>query len=93
VLLYVIADIVSFTTLASRISPEDVVAILNVMFSTFDQITVKHNVYKVETIGDAYLACTGVTADIANASHTHNLGTHSHFAHLTFLPTSFPMVG
>lgn len=54
------SDIVSFTSLASRISPEDVVAILNVMFSTFDALTTKHNVYKVETIGDAYLACSGV---------------------------------
>jgi hypothetical protein len=30
------------------------------MFSTFDSLTTKHNVYKVETIGDAYLACSGV---------------------------------
>ena len=54
------SDIVSFTLLASRIQPEDVVAILNVMFSTFDALTTKHNVYKVETIGDAYLACSNV---------------------------------
>ena len=53
-------DIVSFTALAAVISAEDVVAILNVMFSTFDALTTKHGVYKVETIGDAYLACSGV---------------------------------
>ena len=53
-------DIVQFTALAAVIRPEDVVAILNVMFSTFDALTTLHSVYKVETIGDAYLACTGV---------------------------------
>ena len=35
-------DIVSFTTIASSSSPEDVVAILNIMFSTFDALTTKH---------------------------------------------------
>lgn len=44
-----VSDIVSFTALASRISPEDVVAILNVMFSTFDSLSTKHNIYKVRS--------------------------------------------
>ena len=35
-------DIVSFTSIASSSSPEDVVAILNVAFSTFDALTTKH---------------------------------------------------
>jgi len=34
---------VSFTALAARIRPEDVVAILNVMFSTADALSTKHN--------------------------------------------------
>jgi len=53
-------DIVSFTKLCSGISAEDVVGILNFMFTQFDNIVTKSNVYKVETIGDAYLACAGV---------------------------------
>jgi len=44
-------DVVSFTTLAARIAPEDLVAMLNVIFSTFDALSTVHNVYKVETIG------------------------------------------
>jgi class 3 adenylate cyclase len=63
-------DIVSFTTLASRIAPEHVVAILNVVFSTFDSLTTKYNVYKVETIGDAYLACSGIVDQ--HPKHTHD---------------------
>lgn len=54
------SDIVSFTSLAAKFSPEDVVAILNVMFNTFDALTHRYGIYKVETIGDAYLACNGV---------------------------------
>jgi class 3 adenylate cyclase len=37
------SDVVSFTALAARIRPEDVVAILNVMFSTADALSTKHN--------------------------------------------------
>ena len=56
-------DVVQFTALAARSSPEDVVAILNVLFSSFDAMTDKYHVYKVETIGDAYLACSGVVEE------------------------------
>ena len=61
-------DVVQFTALAARSSPEDVVAILNVLFSSFDAMTDKYMVYKVETIGDAYLACSGVVEE--HADHT-----------------------
>jgi class 3 adenylate cyclase len=54
------ADIVGFTSLASRLDSIDVVAILNVMFATFDALSNRFDVYKVETIGDCYFACTGV---------------------------------
>lgn len=52
-------DIVGFTARANTISAEDMVAMLNVLFSAFDNISTRHNVYKVETIGDCYLGtCT-----------------------------------
>jgi class 3 adenylate cyclase len=54
------SDIVGFTSIAATLKPEDVVAVLNVMFSIFDTLSQKHLVYKVETIGDAYVACTNV---------------------------------
>jgi class 3 adenylate cyclase len=65
------SDIVGFTALASLSQPIDLVAILNVMFSSFDREALEHGVYKVETIGDAYLACCGVVSHPVD--HTRSL--------------------
>ncbi|NEP12591.1 MAG: adenylate/guanylate cyclase domain-containing protein [Symploca sp. SIO2C1] len=54
------ADIVGFTELAAQISPEELVGILNVIFSEFDQLTEKHNLEKIKTIGDAYMVVGGL---------------------------------
>lgn len=64
-------DIVSFTTLCGEIEAEDVVVILNLVFEKFDELTTLHSVYKVETIGDAYVACAGVVHTQPN--HTESL--------------------
>ena len=49
------SDIVSFTALAARLETIQVVDLLNTVFSAFDKQTDKLGVYKVETIGDAYV--------------------------------------
>jgi class 3 adenylate cyclase len=54
------SDIVGFTKLSSGLKPSHLLGLLNVVFSTFDRLAMHYNVYKTETIGDAYLACSGV---------------------------------
>ena len=67
----IFCDIVSFTTIASGIPPEDVVAVLNVMFSTYDALSTRYAVYKVETIGDCWMGCCGVVSHEKN--HSQNI--------------------
>jgi adenylate cyclase len=54
------ADLIGFTKMSSEISPERLVAILNRLFSRFDQLSERHGVEKIKTIGDAYMVCAGV---------------------------------
>jgi PAS domain S-box-containing protein len=54
------ADIVGFTELSAGIAPEDVVSMLNQIFSSFDQLASDHGLEKIKTIGDAYMVVGGV---------------------------------
>lgn len=50
------SDLCGFTQLASDKSPEQVVAFVEDLFGRFDRLTDEFQVYKVETVGDAYIA-------------------------------------
>ncbi len=54
------ADIVGFTGLSQRMDPAALVAMLNGLFSEFDEICERHGVEKIKTIGDAYMAASGL---------------------------------
>eukprot|EP01119_Soliformovum_irregulare_P004413 TRINITY_DN1540_c0_g1_i2.p1 TRINITY_DN1540_c0_g1~~TRINITY_DN1540_c0_g1_i2.p1 ORF type:complete len:428 (+),score=96.82 TRINITY_DN1540_c0_g1_i2:48-1286(+) len=54
------ADLVGFTELSSRLPAVTVVTILNDIFSIFDQLAEEHHMEKIKTIGDAYMAASGV---------------------------------
>ncbi len=54
------ADVVDFSSFASRTEPEDLVALLNDLFSRFDQLAARHGLEKIKTIGDSYLAVGGL---------------------------------
>lgn len=63
------ADIVNFTEISSKTPPVEIVAILDTLFSKFDELAEKYNVEKIKTIGDAYMVVGGL-AD-SEKSHSH----------------------
>ncbi|KAJ3354058.1 hypothetical protein HDU83_005875 [Entophlyctis luteolus] len=53
------SDIANFTPLSQRTSTKDMLASLNNMWIEYDKISKKYGMYKVETIGDAFLGVVG----------------------------------
>ncbi|XOV66333.1 MAG: adenylate/guanylate cyclase domain-containing protein [Fluviicola sp.] len=54
------ADLAGFTRLASDLHPDKVVQILNQIFSRFDALSEKHQLEKIKTLGDGYMAAGGL---------------------------------
>jgi GAF domain-containing protein len=54
------SDIVKFTDLSARIGAQNIMTLLNDLFSLMDELVEKHGLYKVETIGDAYMVASGL---------------------------------
>jgi class 3 adenylate cyclase len=54
------ADIVGFTKLAERVTAPELVAMLNELFSRFDDLAERHRLEKIKTIGDAYMIVGGL---------------------------------
>ncbi len=55
----VFADVVDFTPLSQRLPPDEVVGLLEELFSCFDVLVERHGLEKIKTIGDCYMAAAG----------------------------------
>ncbi|BDC97380.1 adenylate/guanylate cyclase domain-containing protein [Treponema saccharophilum] len=59
-------DIVGFTKISGEMTAEEVVTMLNKMFSMFDERAQREGIEKIKTIGDAYMAAAGLTLEHFN---------------------------
>jgi class 3 adenylate cyclase len=60
------ADLVGFTAMSSEMPPVEVVALLNGLFTRFDNAAHELGIEKIKTVGDAYMAVCGMPVPVAN---------------------------
>ncbi len=60
------ADIVGFSQLSMELLPSDLVALLNHVFSLFDDLSDRYGLEKIKTIGDAYMVVGGLAPNAEN---------------------------
>lgn len=54
------ADIAEFTPMSANMTPDELVMLLNEIFSYFDRLVEKYDLEKIKTIGDCYMVAAGV---------------------------------
>ncbi|MBI3500434.1 MAG: tetratricopeptide repeat protein [Bacteroidetes bacterium] len=64
-------DFKGFTTIAEKLSAEELVSELDFLFKKFDEIISKYNIEKIKTIGDAYMCASGLPTP--NSNHAENI--------------------
>lgn len=62
------SDVVNFTTISSMLSPLKVSSMLDRLYLAFDSLCKKYQIFKVETVGDAFMAVSNLIED---QSHDH----------------------
>eukprot|EP00934_Nitzschia_sp_Nitz4_P007313 Nitzschia sp. Nitz4//scaffold596_size2553//2//1309//NITZ4_009288-RA/size2553-processed-gene-0.1-mRNA-1//-1//CDS//3329555068//7303//frame0 len=60
------SDIISFTDISGSLEPRQVANLLDRLYTKFDELSRQHDIFKVETIGDAYMAVTNLVKDQPN---------------------------
>ncbi|XP_063724279.1 soluble guanylate cyclase 88E-like, partial [Symsagittifera roscoffensis] len=69
--------IVNFPAYINESKPMNVIELLNLLFSVYDQLVKTHNAYKVETVGDTYMvACGAPTKFDKHAEEAADLALH-----------------
>ena len=56
----IFSDIVNWTSISSALTAEECMQLLDRLWQRFDTLVAAHGVYKVETIGDSYMAVSGM---------------------------------
>ena len=54
------SDLVDFTSLAARLTPEKTVDLLDTIFGRFDELAERHGLEKIKTLGDGYMVAGGL---------------------------------
>ena len=67
------SDLKDFTETSSRIEPEEMLTELNDIFTSFDTIMEHHHCERIKTIGDAYMAVSGLCSTLSNENSTDNI--------------------
>jgi class 3 adenylate cyclase len=69
------ADIIGFTPLAARLSPIEVIELLNGLFGSFDELVAERGLEKIKTMGDSYMVAGGLPEPLEDhARRTVDLG-------------------
>jgi class 3 adenylate cyclase len=63
------ADVVDFTPMSARMTPEESVNVLNEVFSDFDVLVEKYGLEKIKTIGDCYMVAAGIPTPRPDHAH------------------------
>ena len=67
------ADVVGFTPMSARLSPPELVGLLNDVFTVFDRFVDELGLEKIKTVGDEYMVASGVPE--ARPDHAHAMAT------------------
>lgn len=54
------SDFCDFTSVSERVSPQELVQLIDRYFSRFDHIITAHGIEKIKTVGDAYVCAAGL---------------------------------
>jgi guanylate cyclase len=63
------ADVENFTSMSARMTPTELVELLNEVFSKFDKLADKYGLEKIKTIGDCYMVAAGVPYSRKDHAH------------------------
>ena len=63
------ADVVNFTPMSAKMSPAELVGLLNDVFTVFDEIVLELGLEKIKTVGDEYMVAAGVPRPRTDHAH------------------------